>query len=416
MSDRRHCLVVCRCQDEYPIQSAVVEYFCTVCKDNCFVYDKLGSPCCISGHPHRLVVSARCLNRVPEKCGRCSARGECLVVCDARPVKTGETCLVCLEDQPKFMVVFDPCGHTMCLECFRSSIPRQKRYVKNKDIQWVPACTCCRQDTSVPGSCSHAALNLLPRPAYTVYRERSFILFLAEDEPGTIVCSACNTFNPTPANGCTEFNCKSCGTILCVDCRSARSGCPHEKDKKMVVEYFKSVLRRKIRVRCRKQSCGEVYPLDTLLSDVRRPECLFCGTPLFHLPVGSSETLAELLRPYIAEWNAAHWSHVFFVLRAFAMTRKFLPSSADQRAALLSAPCPIVDIICDTLGTRISGVDDTLQLTKNGWNSFITSDAPVKTEMLDERPPQSPISNPMKDVGAREKLLAALEQLSFVGQ
>jgi hypothetical protein len=384
MSDRQDCYIVCRCSQEHPIQKAVVEYFCTECKGNCFQYNKHGRPECLVDAKHRLMVSVRCKNRTPSNCGRTTACGQCVVVTDARLAKRAESCPLCLEDDPKVMVSFAPCGHLMCLVCFRTSMPHQRRYVKNQERQWVPACTACTATVPIAGACSHAALNLLLRPAYEVYKDRSFSMFLAEEEIGTVMCTICNSLNALPTKPCPAFNCSSCGAILCVACRAPQSSCQHATERHTIIAYFSAVFRRKLHVTCGR--CSEAYPMARVGADALKFDCLACGVPieLTRSVEGTSgtsgggavATLSARLQPLAAEWDAPSWLVVFFVLRAYAVaSRIFQHLGEAQRRQVLAAPCPIVGHILALLDVEsLGGIDTHLRLSADGWTAFTATD------------------------------------------
>jgi hypothetical protein len=87
-----------------------------------------------------------------------------------------------------------------------------------------------------------------------------------------------------------------------------------------------------------------------------------------------------IIRNEVAEWKAASWEHVFFLIRAFVIVTKFVMGlPAAQLAAMRREPCPITSWLADTpdlivLGrpyTIGSGADGFLRMSELGWDAFL---------------------------------------------
>jgi hypothetical protein len=124
----------CRAQGRSALQPASVEWFCTVCKSGCCEADATGaSASCLADRTHAVVASLRCKCTTPAKCGAFAAGTNDQFALSCVPPRQGgddaDACLICGEDasREKACIVFAPCGHALCRDCFPMCVESEIR-------------------------------------------------------------------------------------------------------------------------------------------------------------------------------------------------------------------------------------------------------------------------------------------------
>ena len=397
---RHECIVLCDCDPRQRIQAAASEHFCVECKSNMFEYVD-GVARCLHNPEHRTRPSARCLNKSP-RCGHQSALGECKYLPSVRRPLPNDLCASCKDpDGVEFVIVFTPCGHVMCLDCFPQNTMQgldpdsYLRMVKSRGDAWVPACRLCK-NAADPGSCDFSSYNLLPKEATNAIRERAARMAIGEEEG--IVCPQCcaiNTLDEDTLRAAVNVPCanEACGALICIPCRRLAAACLHCPDPVVVRNNFIRFARLNILMRC--PSCGEPSLKDGACNHVDCESCdlsfcFACGrstNPQQHRPVCTNhpfiEFQDEVLQEKIVAWNAKHWQNVFFLVRAYVVVRKFVSYLTPQQLqALTEQPCPVVDLLVELTDDfeKGAGVDGHLNVSSSGWSAFLSNVHPCSAE------------------------------------
>jgi ribosomal protein S27E len=384
------------------------EYYCTVCGENSFQAVDDGCFVCLRSPQHPLIVSARCLNREPKKCGGQSAKGDCAPLSDVRRMKPEEKCaMICggPGDENPYVVQWD-CGHVMCVPCFRET-NANVLYCKNLDGNWVPQCRLCQvpalqepvaQRCAALGRCGAVSLvtcKLLPRETYSRIKDKGAELHLGEEREG-VVCTRCNAVNMAAE---PFFPCGRCDAVLCRECRTSRSTCMCSTDPNVLLQNLRAFYEKHMWMSCPR--CRSEQPVkDDACNHVRCERCgleycYACGRSL-HGEGGLStcpkhrlnelmfriegEEPVGLIVAEIEAWRATTWEHAFFLMRAYVVVTKFFALlSAEQAARLRAERCPITDWLAakeelvhyDRGYVAGEGADKFLGVSEQGWDAFL---------------------------------------------